>query len=150
MSWVIQYIFLSRNGKSLRKSTWDGAVNLESPNINWIWFSESYTVLSSVYGEDKILVNKWYLYKDYGWPLLKKEIKKKTLKCSRTTQEWAPERILLVYSMIVKFNDCVILYTYYPIFQDKLGKSEHKILVDYHSATVSLLALISAGTAEVN
>ena len=52
--------------------------------------------------------------------------------------------------MIVKFNDCVILYTYYPIFQDKLGKSEHKILVDYHSATVSLLALISAGTAEVN
>ncbi|KAL1818915.1 hypothetical protein ACET3Z_013784 [Daucus carota] len=32
--------------------------------------------------------------------------------------------------------------------KDKLGKSEHKILVDYHSATVSLLALISAGTAE--
>ncbi|KAK1373663.1 E3 UFM1-protein ligase 1-like [Heracleum sosnowskyi] len=32
--------------------------------------------------------------------------------------------------------------------KDKLDKSAHKILVDYHSATVSLLALISAGTGE--
>lgn len=32
--------------------------------------------------------------------------------------------------------------------KDKLDQSAHKILVDYHSATVSLLALVSAGTGE--
>ena len=36
------------------------------------------------------------------------------------------------------------------IFQDKLDDAAYKILMDYHSATVALLALMSAATGDVS
>lgn len=36
------------------------------------------------------------------------------------------------------------------MFQDKLDDTAYKILMDYHSATVTLLALISAATDDVS
>lgn len=42
------------------------------------------------------------------------------------------------------FHNCV------SIFQDKLDDSAYKILTDYQTATVTLLALISAATGDVS
>ena len=42
------------------------------------------------------------------------------------------------------FHNCV------SIFQDKLDDSAYKILTDYQTATVTLLALISAATGNVS
>lgn len=52
---------------------------------------------------------------------------------------------MLFYSYCYLFS-----YTKFEYFsQDKLDPSAHKILTDYHSATVTLLALVAAGTGEV-
>lgn len=44
----------------------------------------------------------------------------------------------------------VLSWKLVSMFQDKLADSAYKILMDYHTATVALLALMSAATGDVS